>query len=398
MTSISKRLQNYPLSLNRSLNRPLKLNAPIYNYYIASSHNTYLEGHQLVGKSSIEQYRKTLELGARCLELDCWDGPGYPIIYHGRTLTSKISFKNVIVVINDFIEQEKPYPIILSLEIHCSLKYQRLMADELVEILGKRLVTHEELTPEQARGRVYLKAKRLSFEPNPPAPDKLKLMSLEDKNNELNESKKALIAVRLSKLVYFHSSHDFDVKCQQSHIILSNSELEAVSLLRNDLTTYTQKHLVRIYPKATRIDSSNFNPIPFWLAGFQLVCSNWQNDDLRVKMTRVLCGRSGYRYRDIKMIKNDFKLTLVSYYLPETAKAVKIKLHGLKTIVLKQELSHDVIFSFKNINEPYMFIEIAIGPLKRLFLYDDISAWQDNGLIELYDQNKIAGFVIIKLN
>jgi len=34
--------------------------------------------------------------------VDCWDGPnGDPIIKHGRTLTTKISFVSVIQAIND---------------------------------------------------------------------------------------------------------------------------------------------------------------------------------------------------------------------------------------------------------------------------------------------------------
>jgi len=36
------------------------------------------------------------------VSVDCWDGPNdQPIIYHGRTLTSKISFKSVIEAINE---------------------------------------------------------------------------------------------------------------------------------------------------------------------------------------------------------------------------------------------------------------------------------------------------------
>lgn len=38
-----------------------------------------------------------------CVTVDCWDGPdGEPMVQHGYTLTSKITFKSVIETINKY--------------------------------------------------------------------------------------------------------------------------------------------------------------------------------------------------------------------------------------------------------------------------------------------------------
>lgn len=109
--------------------------------------------------------------------VDCWDGENdEPIVYHGYTLTTKILFKEILSdAIKPYAFITSRYPVILSLENHCSEPYQQKMASYLKDILGDVLYLvdpDEDMeclpSPEKLQGKVLVKAKKRSAKPVPP--------------------------------------------------------------------------------------------------------------------------------------------------------------------------------------------------------------------------------------
>ncbi|KAF1821172.1 phosphoinositide phospholipase C, partial [Dissoconium aciculare CBS 342.82] len=174
MTLSVQGLQNFIASqyngpLVPKINDPT-LDRPLNEYYISSSHNTYLLGRQLRGTSSVEGYIATLVKGCRCIEIDCWDGEnGRPMVTHGRTMTTRIPFEDCVSVVARYAFNSSPYPLIISLEVHCNAEQQLVMV-ELMKKYFKDMMVMEPLisnavslpSPSELKHKILIKVKASS--------------------------------------------------------------------------------------------------------------------------------------------------------------------------------------------------------------------------------------------
>lgn len=102
-------------------------------------------------------------------------------------------------------------------------------------------------------------------------------------------------------------------KKNKSYVISSFVETKGEAMIAKtavEFVEYNKRQMSRIYPKGTRMDSSNYSPQPFWNVGCQMVALNYQTMDFPMQLNMALFefnGRTGYLLKHDVMRRNDKK-------------------------------------------------------------------------------------------
>jgi phosphatidylinositol phospholipase C delta len=296
------------------------------NYFINSSHNTYLIGDQLFSSATSEAIAKALNSGCRVIELDVYDGKDGPIVTHGGTAVRPMLFKDAIQCINDNGHNASEYPVIVTLENHASKETRAVMANIMRSIFKEKLwapASDADRTswpsPAALKGRIIIRDKvkhkqdnkqpnRWSLSKSTKKKDKVKSIKKEslgsynstavglnassiiDSNNEGESSEdeegtetdgsevQDLVSVRNLKFKGFEEAKKTDSRfsCSWSeNKVRKHVEKET----EKTLIEFTSKHLLRTYPGGQRIMSNNYDPSSAWSVGASLVALNFQAED-----------------------------------------------------------------------------------------------------------------------
>ncbi|XP_071720151.1 phosphoinositide phospholipase C 2-like isoform X1 [Rutidosis leptorrhynchoides] len=301
------------------------MDASLAHYFIFTGHNSYLTGNQISSNCSVVPIIESLKRGVRVIELDMWPNSTKDDIdiVHGGTLTAPVKLDKCLEAIKTYAFVASDYPIILTLEDHLTPDLQAKVAKMVTETYGDVLYTYTGTdamkdfpSPESLKKRIVVSTKppkeyldttksmkehdEDSVKINASAEEdvwgvelsdpfeKQKLIDEDHKDEDFQYEEetvkqnvepeyKQLIAIQAKKLKGGVKDWLHDDPTAAKRISLRETRLEkAIENHAADVIRFTQRNLLRVFPKGSRVDSSNYNPLIGWTHGAQMVAFNMQ--------------------------------------------------------------------------------------------------------------------------
>jgi len=239
------------------------LNKPFHEFYINTSHNSYIPCNQNFDIASSEVIKRILGMGARVIELDCFAKKNTgttkedlePVVVHGIErkngdifTTSTVYFEECIDIISKFGTLSSD-PLIINLELNTNLiKTQKRMKEIIISKLGDKLLSKE------YKISINNKIRKLFInEPMKNLLNKVIIISGQGYTDELKD--------------IIDDTFDTDKIKNSDH-----NDLNVINKINKPGFVH------RIYPSGNIVGhlSKNYDPIIFWKNKYQMVALNFQ--------------------------------------------------------------------------------------------------------------------------
>ncbi|XP_068474211.1 phosphoinositide phospholipase C 2-like isoform X2 [Phaseolus vulgaris] len=318
---------NPPLSSSLGVHQDMS--SPLSHYFIYTGHNSYLTGNQLSSDCSDLPIINALQMGVRVIELDIWPNASKNDVdvLHGRTLTSPVALIKCLRSIKQYAFVASEYPVVITLEDHLTPDLQAKVAKMVTRTFGDILFSpsseslKEFPSPESLKRRIiistkppkeYNEAKDVQEEEEESQKEKpvddeeawgkevpslrggtiSDYKNIEDEDDlddgddtDEAENSRQNASDEYRRLIAIHAGKPKGglKECLKvdpdtvRRLSLSELQLEkAAETHGKEIVRFTQRNILRVYPKGTRITSTNYNPLIGWMHGAQMVAFNMQ--------------------------------------------------------------------------------------------------------------------------